>query len=120
MSRYRRVFVVFRKELIDTLRDRRTLIAMVLAPIVLYPVLMVVLVEALRTEKTRRQSERYQVCVGSEEDRAWLEAVLKRDRQDVEATSAASDAEPESESLGATLRAEQIDVTALSASKPPS
>ncbi len=79
MSRYRRVWTVYRKELVDTLRDKRTLIAMILVPIVLYPVLMVVLVEALRIETGRRQAERYVVCVPTEEHRRWLEGVLERE-----------------------------------------
>ncbi|MBN2560757.1 MAG: CPBP family intramembrane metalloprotease [Phycisphaerae bacterium] len=79
MSRYRRVWVVYRKELIETLRDRRTLIAMVVVPLVLYPVLMVVLIEALRTETSRRQAEHYSICVPSEAHRLWLETVLQRD-----------------------------------------
>ena len=33
----RTVWVVFRKELLDMLRDKRTLIAMIGIPIVLYP-----------------------------------------------------------------------------------
>ena len=41
MSGGARIAVVFRKELLDILRDRRTLTAMVLIPVVLYPVLMV-------------------------------------------------------------------------------
>ena len=32
---------VFRKELTDTLRDRRTLVAMVLVPMLLFPVLTI-------------------------------------------------------------------------------
>ncbi|MCX7429341.1 MAG: hypothetical protein NTW96_27420, partial [Planctomycetia bacterium] len=63
MSRYHRVWVVYRKELVETLRDRRTLIAMVVVPIVLYPVLMVVLLQALKTETSRRGAEQYSVCV---------------------------------------------------------
>jgi len=35
------IFVVFKKELLDTLRDRRTLVAMVLMPLVLFPALFV-------------------------------------------------------------------------------
>jgi len=79
MSRYRRIWVVYRKELIETLRDRRTLLAMVVVPIVLYPVLMVVLVEALKTETSRRQAEQYTICVPTEEHRLWLRAVLERE-----------------------------------------
>ena len=35
------IFVVFKKELLDTIRDRRTLIAMVLVPLLLFPVVFV-------------------------------------------------------------------------------
>jgi len=35
------IFVVFKKEFLDTIRDRRTLVAMVLMPLVLFPVLFV-------------------------------------------------------------------------------
>ncbi|WP_022836893.1 ABC transporter permease [Salisaeta longa] len=37
----RAAFTVFKKELIDTLRDRRTIIAMVVVPLVLFPLLFV-------------------------------------------------------------------------------
>lgn len=79
LKRYRRVWVVYRKELIDTLRDRRTLLAMIVVPIVLYPVLMIVIVEALRVEAGRRQAETYTICVPTEEHRLWLEGVLARE-----------------------------------------
>ena len=35
-----RIRTIYVKELIDILRDRRTLIAMIVVPIVLYPLLM--------------------------------------------------------------------------------
>lgn len=82
MLHYRRVWTVYRKELVDTLRDKRTLIAMILVPIVLYPALMVVLVEALRVETGRRQAEHYTLCVPTERHRQWLQGVL--DREDAE------------------------------------
>ena len=37
----RGTFVVFKKEFLDTIRDRRTLVAMVLVPLVLFPLLMI-------------------------------------------------------------------------------
>jgi hypothetical protein len=82
MGRYRRVWVVYRKELLETLRDRRTLIAMIVVPIVLYPVLMLVLVEALRKETGRRQSERYQVVVPTRAHKDWLLRVLEREESE--------------------------------------
>ena len=37
---FARIHAIYRKELLEILRDRRTLIAMVVIPVVLYPVLM--------------------------------------------------------------------------------
>ncbi|MBK8268694.1 MAG: CPBP family intramembrane metalloprotease [Planctomycetes bacterium] len=79
MNRYRRVGTVYRKELVETLRDRRTLMAMVVVPIVLYPVLMVVLVEALKSEAGRQEKEQYFVCVPDAAHKDWLEGVFKRE-----------------------------------------
>lgn len=79
MTRYRRVWTVYRKELLETLRDRRTLIAMVVVPIVLYPVLMVVLVEALKSEAGRQEKEHYYVCVPDEAHKKWLRGVFERE-----------------------------------------
>ncbi|MFQ5422476.1 MAG: ABC transporter permease subunit/CPBP intramembrane protease [Phycisphaerae bacterium] len=122
MRQYGRVWVVFRKELIDTLRDRRTLIAMVLVPVVLYPVLMVVLVEALRSEKGRRETERYHICVPDENHRRWLEGVLQREdraraaEQAADRNATAAEGRPavdDNARLSASLRADQVDIAVL-------
>ena len=47
MSFHRRVRTIYGKELIDILRDRRTLIAMIVVPIVLYPLLMLGSIQAV-------------------------------------------------------------------------
>lgn len=51
----RKVGTIFRKELLDTLRDRRTLLMMVVIPLALYPVLITVF---SRVEKSRQAKER--------------------------------------------------------------
>jgi sodium transport system permease protein len=113
---YRRVWVVFKKELLDTLRDRRTVVAMVVVPLVLYPALMLVMVEALRTETGRRRAERYSVCVTSPEERLWLMSVLqheddeaRRVRKQVKQDSGGKDSGEDSDFL-ATLVADQFDI----------
>ena len=50
MNRFSRVNTIWRKELIDTLRDRRTVIAMVLVPMVLYPALMLGSLQAIEVQ----------------------------------------------------------------------
>ncbi len=119
MSRYRRVWIVYCKELIETLRDRRTLLAMVVVPILLYPALFLVLIEALKTETSRRQAEHYFICVPTENHRSWLQAVLERENNDraaaltayEEAAQAAGKAvEDVGDSLFAYLRGEQVTI----------
>lgn len=121
MKRYSRVGVVFRKELIETLRDRRTLAAMVLVPIVLYPVLMVIIVEALRVETGRRRAERYSVCVPDHLHEQWLRGVLKREDAGLATQPAASQptidvqAANPADAIVARLRSDQVDITVLPA-----
>lgn len=57
MISYRRVSIIYLKELVDILRDRRALAAMVIVPIVLYPLLMVGSVQAISvaSSELRRQ-----------------------------------------------------------------
>ena len=50
MSRFWRINTIWRKELVDTLRDRRTVIAMVLVPLALYPALMLGSLQALEVQ----------------------------------------------------------------------
>lgn len=79
MKRYSRIWTVYRKELIETLRDRRTLMAMVFVPVILYPVLMVVLMQALSSEKGRQEESQYSIVVPDEAHKKWLESVLARE-----------------------------------------
>lgn len=116
LNRYRRVWIVYKKELVETLRDRRTLMAMVVVPIVLYPALMLVLVEALRKETGRRQEERYQIVVPDEAHASWLQAVLDRDKESHEAQDSAKTTTRESTELDptmglrATFRSDKVDI----------
>ncbi len=119
MRGYGRVWTVYRKELMETLRDRRTLMAMVLVPIVLYPVLMVVLVEAVKSESGRQEQEHYRVCVPDVAHKRWLEGVLANEaRQRIEearafqqaAEAVGKEAEDAVEGLRTELGAKQITI----------
>ncbi len=119
MTRYRRVGTVYRKELVETLRDRRTLMAMVVVPIVLYPVLMVVLVEALKSETGRQEKQHYYIAVPDDGHKAWLERVFAREaasREDEKraaeqaAEKVGREADDAAAAFRARLRAEQITI----------
>jgi sodium transport system permease protein len=59
----RKVVTIFRKELIDTLRDRRTLIFMLLVPLVAIPGLMTVASKLMMGQMTKAMEERSKVVV---------------------------------------------------------
>lgn len=55
--------IIYRKELLDTLRDRRTLAAMLLVPMVAYPVALLVTSETIAVERRAQESRRVVVDV---------------------------------------------------------
>ncbi|MCH7526412.1 MAG: CPBP family intramembrane metalloprotease [Planctomycetes bacterium] len=70
----RRIKTVYVKELVDILRDHRTLIAMIVVPIVLYPLLMLGSIQAVSTQAEQAEQER--PVVGFERERDWTDVVM--------------------------------------------
>ncbi|MCK6455645.1 MAG: ABC transporter permease subunit [Phycisphaerae bacterium] len=79
---WRRTWIIYRKELIESLRDRRTLIAMLLVPLLLYPVLMIIIIQALQVEKGRRERDVYKIALPNEAHERWLRAILEADTEE--------------------------------------
>lgn len=79
MSRLSRINTIWRKELVDTLRDRRTLIAMILVPMVLYPAMMLGSLQALEVQTSNLQKEEYVLAVSREDVGRWLRRVIDSD-----------------------------------------
>lgn len=92
MSRFSRINTIWRKELVDTLRDRRTLIAMVLVPMVLYPALMLGSMQALEVQVSSLQTEQYDLAVPDESTSAWLHRLIDSDAARHEAAQSSFDA----------------------------
>ena len=61
------VRTIFFKELLDTFRDRRTLIAMVGVPVVLYPALFILATQATLIQQSRMEKTRAKVAVVGED-----------------------------------------------------
>ncbi len=58
---------LFKKELLDVLRDKKTVIMMVLVPIVLYPLLIVVSLQVMSKITTTMSEKTYTVAIESED-----------------------------------------------------
>ncbi|MEE9293796.1 MAG: ABC transporter permease subunit/CPBP intramembrane protease [Phycisphaerae bacterium] len=93
---FRRARTVYVKELIDILRDHRTLAAMLVAPIVLYPLLMIGGIQAVSSQAKSLKDER--IIIGFERYADWDEVmkpllqeelvILERERAEAEARGA--------------------------------
>ena len=79
MNRFSRISTIWRKEFVDTLRDRRTVIAMVLVPMLLYPALMLGSLQAFELQFSRLKREEYTLAVASTEVQQWLRGIIDAD-----------------------------------------
>lgn len=79
MSRFSRIDTIFRKELTDTLRDRRTLFAMLLVPILLYPTLLIGTLQYAEVQHVVAQQSDYTIVVPDLSTADWLERTLQTD-----------------------------------------
>ena len=97
MKVYERIRTIYVKELIDILRDHRTLIAMIVVPIVLYPLLMLGSIQAVSLSGEALQEEDIRVGVLSEEQGQSLYRVIQQDAHESKRTSEASGSSDEPE-----------------------
>ncbi len=95
MTRSNRVGAIYRKELLEILRDRRTLTAMVVIPVVLYPLLMLGFLRAAESEESRLRSRTFLIEVGTASEATDLAAILQGVR-DYQAYEAARSKDPTS------------------------
>ncbi|MBI2422868.1 MAG: CPBP family intramembrane metalloprotease [Candidatus Hydrogenedentes bacterium] len=78
--RRRIVLTILKKELLDTIRDKRTLIMMVGVPIVLYPAMMIISMQAMLVQQTGMEDRTSKVAVmgeGAAQVKTWLKSVEK-------------------------------------------
>jgi sodium transport system permease protein len=74
------VTTVFRKELIDTLRDRRTLVFMIVIPLLLFPLLFRVIFAVQKTQTRKAQSKMLRVaCIDCGAAEGFVAALEARD-----------------------------------------
>ncbi len=80
MSARHRIHTIYGKELVDIMRDRRTLIAMILVPIVLYPLLMLGSIQAVTYQTDAMAQEEISIGVINDDHRRMLQEFIGRDR----------------------------------------
>ncbi len=71
------ILVIFRKELMDTLRDRRTLFSMIAIPLLLFPILIGISTKVMRTQIEKAQEKALRIAVQTSGNAAGFVAMLK-------------------------------------------
>jgi len=64
MSRRIRIGAIYRKELVNILRDRRAMLAMIIIPVVMYPALMLGFVRAVESDEMQLRSQNFVIEAG--------------------------------------------------------
>ncbi|MEK7468186.1 MAG: ABC transporter permease subunit/CPBP intramembrane protease [Planctomycetota bacterium] len=73
------VLTIFRKEMIDLLRDRRTIFGMVVVPILIYPLLLIMFSQVLASQTERLMTRKYSLVVVGAPNAPGLVELLKTD-----------------------------------------
>ncbi|MGB7062650.1 MAG: ABC transporter permease subunit/CPBP intramembrane protease [Candidatus Zixiibacteriota bacterium] len=75
---FRKVKIIYFKEMLETLRDRRTLISTILIPIILFPILMFGMGAVVVTMMRKTEAEATRIAViGEEHARSFLSTLLE-------------------------------------------
>lgn len=98
-----RTFTIFRKELIDTLRDRRTLIMMVVVPVLVVPIMILVVVKVGALLERKASEKQLKIAVVGAEYAPDLHALIASDSQIIVIQGIAI------EDVAATVREDSVD-----------
>jgi ABC-type Na+ efflux pump permease subunit len=82
--RRRIVFEILRKELVETLRDRRTLLMMVALPVVIYPLLMIGFSKLQVSQQEATEERVSRIAVWGVESPGFRDAITKGGRVTVD------------------------------------
>jgi sodium transport system permease protein len=77
--RIKKIKTVFLKEVLDTLRDRRTLLIMIVIPVLLYPGLMIFMNELVTTQQAKMEQKTINVGLKNVPDDSPLVALFKKE-----------------------------------------
>lgn len=106
-----RVRTIYFKELSDIMRDRRTLIAMIVVPIVLYPLLMLGSVQAVSYQQESLEHVKLVIGVSDDRHRGMLSLLIQADAHAIARQKETLDpSSDEFKSLPTTLEDAQIQV----------
>lgn len=81
---YRQILLIFRKEVIDILRDKRTLFAMVVIPLLLYPVMFIAFTQIMSIQASKLAAQKAKVAlIGAEFAPDFADSLRANDKLEI-------------------------------------
>jgi sodium transport system permease protein len=77
------ILLVFKKEMMDTIRDRRTLFVMIILPILLYPLMIIGMSQLTAMQARKIRSQKMLIGLASPLPGALRQALLKHEKLDI-------------------------------------
>lgn len=83
---YKKLRTLYKKEIMDVLRDKKTILTMVVLPVILYPLLFLVIMQVISMINESQQEHTYKIAYSdvAVEDRNALNDWIKGDEDDLE------------------------------------
>ncbi len=86
--KYKKVFAVYKKELLETLRDKRTLILAILVPLLAYPLLTVGMMEVMSVGYSKLEDQVSQVAIQGQISAELEELINQEDKLELKVSKA--------------------------------
>lgn len=75
------ITTLFKKEMLDVLRDKKTVIMMLVVPIILYPLIFVVVMQVMAAISSSMEEQNYKIAIEAEDDGAFLQRLMAKDEK---------------------------------------
>lgn len=72
---------LFKKEMLDVLRDKKTVIMMLVVPIILYPLVFIVVMQVMAAISSSMEEQNYKIAIEAEDDGAFLRRLMAKDEK---------------------------------------
>ena len=69
---------LFKKEMLDVLRDKKTVVMMLVVPVILYPLIFVVVMQVMAAISSSMEEQNYKIAIEAEDGGAFLQRLMMK------------------------------------------
>ena len=73
--------ILFIKEMLDVLRDKKTVIMMLVVPVILYPLIFIVVMQVMAAISSSMEEQNYKIAIEAEDDGAFQQRLMAKNEK---------------------------------------